>query len=146
MKAVVQRVASAEVQANAETVAAIGQGLLALVGIQASDSERECSWMAQKLLNLRIFDDEERKLNRSVMDVGGELLLVSNFTVCGDARHGRRPEFTDAADFDEGKTLFKNLVAEAQQIYPRTLAGAYGRLMRVSLVNDGPVTLVVASP
>ncbi|MEW5882915.1 MAG: D-aminoacyl-tRNA deacylase [Armatimonadota bacterium] len=146
MKAVVQRVASAEVQASGETVAAIGHGLLALVGIQTSDTQQECAWLAKKLLNLRIFDDQEGKLNQSVMDVGGELLLVSNFTVCGDARRGRRPEFTDAAGYQEGKALFETLVAEARQLYSRTQAGAYGSHMRVSLVNDGPVTLVLASP
>ncbi len=146
MKAVVQRVASAEVQASGETVAAIGHGLLALVGIQASDTPQECAWLVKKLLNLRVFDDEEGKLNRSVMDVDGELLLVSNFTVCGDARRGRRPEFTDAAGYQEGKALFETLVAEARQAHSRTQAGAYGSHTRVSLVNDGPVTLVLASP
>jgi D-tyrosyl-tRNA(Tyr) deacylase len=146
MKAVVQRVASAEVQVSGKTVAAIANGLVALVGIQKSDSQHECAWMASKLLNLRIFDDEEGKLNRSVMDVGGEVLLVSNFTVCGDARRGRRPEFTGAAGFEEGKAMFEYLVRAAQQIYPRTLSGEYGSHMLVSLVNDGPVTLVLASP
>lgn len=146
MKAVVQRVASAEVRTSGKTVAAISRGLVALVGIQKSDSERECVWMAEKLLNLRIFDDEEGKLNRSVIDVSGELLIVSNFTVCGDARRGRRPEFTEAAGFEEGRTLFESLVSNAQQIYPRTLSGAYGCHMFVSLVNDGPVTLFLVSP
>lgn len=146
MRVVVQRVSSAEVKANGARVAAIGYGILALVGIYASDTERECEWMAEKLLNLRIFDDEQGKLNRSVMDVGGDALLVSNFTVCGDARRGRRPEFTQAASFDDGRALFERLVQVAQRIYARVQVGAYGKQMQVSLVNDGPVTLVITSP
>lgn len=146
MKAVVQRVASGEVRTGGKTVVAISRGLVALVGIQKSDSQRECAWMAEKLLNLRVFDDEEGKLNRSVIDISGELLLVSNFTVCGDARQGRRPEFTEAAGFEEGRILFEALVSAAQRIYPQTLSGIYGSHMLVSLVNDGPVTLFLASP
>lgn len=146
MRAVVQRVLSAEVYVGEARLAAIGQGLLALVGIHTTDGARECAWMASKLLNLRIFDDDEGKLNKSVMDVGGGVLLVSNFTVCGEAKQGRRPEFTGAAGFEAGKALFEQVVREARKAYARVEVGAYGERMRVSLVNDGPVTLVLASP
>ena len=138
MRAVVQRVSSASVTVDGEPVASIGRGLLVLLGVRAGDGEAEADRIAAKLEALRIFEDDDGKMNLSVRDVGGELLVVSNFTLYGDARKGNRPSFVDAARPEEAEPLVERV---------RTALGAqggrFGARMAVELVNDGPVTLVI---
>jgi len=138
MRAVVQRVSSASVTAEGERIASIGPGLLVLLGIHEADDETSAQRMVDKLLALRIFEDDAGKMNRSVADAGGEVLCVSNFTVYGDTRRGNRPSFTAAARPERANELYE-LVRERLGAQ----GGAFGAHMRVELVNDGPVTLVV---
>lgn len=138
MRAVVQRVASASVSVDSQRIATIGLGLLVLLGIQDSDDETKARRMAAKLLALRIFEDDDGRMNRSVGDSGGAVLCVSNFTVYGDTRRGNRPSFTDAAGPERAEKLYE-LVREELGAE----GGSFGAHMLVELVNDGPVTLVV---
>ena len=138
MRAVVQRVASASVAVDGDRIAQIGSGLLVLLGIREGDDEATAQRMAEKLLALRIFEDDDGRMNRSVEDAGGAILCVSNFTVYGDARRGNRPSFTDAARPERANELYE-LVRERLGAQ----GGAFGAHMHVELVNDGPVTLVV---
>ena len=138
MRALVQRVAESAVSVDGREVARIGPGLLVLLGVRRGDTEAQADRLARKLLALRIFEDEEGRMNRSLADAGGEMLCVSQFTLYGDARKGNRPSFVDAAP-----------PAEAEPLYERVRAalgaqgGIFGARMRVSLVNDGPVTLLL---
>ena len=138
MRALVQRVSEAAVEVGGEQIAAIGPGLLVLLGVARADTEQEADRIARKLLALRIFEDEEGRMNRSVADVGGEILCVSQFTLCGDTRKGNRPSCVDAAP-----------PAGAERLYERVRevlgarGGRFGSHMSVRLVNDGPVTLLV---
>ena len=138
MRAVVQRVASASVSVDGEVVAAVGPGLLVLVGVRAGDAEEAADRLARKVRALRVFEDDEGRMNLSVDDVGGEILCVSNFTLYGDVRKGNRPSFVDAARPEEAEPLYERVRAglDAQ-------GGRFGARMSVSLVNDGPVTLIV---
>ena len=138
MRAVVQRVARAAVAVDGDEIARIGPGLLVLLGIHESDDEAKAQRMADKLLALRIFEDDDGRMNRSVGDVSGAVLCVSNFTVYGDARRGNRPSFTEAARPERAEELYE-LVREKLGAE----AGSFGAHMHVELVNDGPVTLVV---
>jgi D-tyrosyl-tRNA(Tyr) deacylase len=138
MRAVVQRVASAAVSVDGDEIARIGNGLLVLLGVHQQDDEATAARMADKLRALRIFADDEGRMNRSVGDVGGEVLCVSNFTVYGDTRRGNRPSFTDAARPERAEELYE-IVRERLGAD----GGAFGAHMHVELVNDGPVTLVV---
>lgn len=142
MRVLVQRVARASVTVNGQTVAAIGRGLLLLAGIRAGDTEAALEWMANKCAALRIFADESGKMNRSVLDIGGEVLAVSQFTLYGDAQGGNRPGFTDAARPEVAKPLFERFVAMlAQKLGKPVPTGRFGADMQVELVNDGPVTI-----
>jgi D-tyrosyl-tRNA(Tyr) deacylase len=138
MRALVQRVSSASVSAEGERIAQIGSGLLVLLGVRNGDGEREADWIVRKLRALRVFEDDEGRMNLSVEDVNGAILCVSQFTLYGDARRGNRPSFVDAAP-----------PAEAEPLYERVRdglgaqGGRFGARMQVELVNDGPVTLVV---
>jgi D-tyrosyl-tRNA(Tyr) deacylase len=134
----VQRVASARVSVDGEEVAAIGRGLLVLLGVRDGDTEEQADWIARKLLALRIFGDADGKMNLSVEDVGGELLCVSQFTLYGDARKGNRPSFVQAAAPEEAERLYER-VRKATG----AKGGRFGAKMAVELVNDGPVTLLV---
>jgi D-aminoacyl-tRNA deacylase len=138
VRAIVQRVGSASVSVDGERIAGIGPGLLVLLGVRQGDGPDEADRMARKLLALRVFDDTEGKMNRSLADAGGEILCVSNFTVYGDVRKGNRPSFVDAAPPEEAEALYErvrgSLGAEG---------GRFGARMAVELVNDGPVTLLV---
>lgn len=144
MRVVVQRVTQSAVSVAGETVGSIGQGLLVLVGIKEGDSEDEARWMAAKVANLRIFEDEQQRFNRSLLDVGGAALVVSQFTLYGDAQRGRRPSFSDAAAPAVAEPLIERFclllreagVAEVQ-------SGRFGAYMQVALVNDGPVTILL---
>lgn len=142
MRVLVQRVSSASVSVSGERIAAIGTGLLLLVGIRTGDTETELAWMAQKCASLRIFADEAGKLNKSVADVRGEILAVSQFTLYGDASGGNRPGFTEAARPEAAQPLFDKFVAMlAQKIGKPVPTGRFGADMQVELVNDGPVTI-----
>lgn len=139
-----QRVAEASVGVDGEVVGAIGHGLLVLVGFVPGDDRDTTAWMSNKLVNLRIFADAEGRMNRSLADVGGEVLVVSQFTLYGDARKGRRPSFVRAARPEVAIPLYEGFVAELEARLPgRVRRGRFGAEMQVALVNDGPVTLVV---
>jgi D-tyrosyl-tRNA(Tyr) deacylase len=140
MRAVVQRVSSASVTVDGERVSGIGPGLLVLLGVRKGDGPEEADRLVRKLLALRIFKDDEERMNLSVQDVGGELLCVSQFTLYGDARRGNRPSFVDAAPGDEAEPLYER-VREGLGAQ----GGRFGARMEVALVNDGPVTLIVES-
>jgi D-tyrosyl-tRNA(Tyr) deacylase len=145
MRAVVQRVDHAAVEVAGHEIARIGRGLLALVGFHRHDSREDLQWMAKKLAELRVFSDEEGKLNLSLLDVGGELLLVSQFTVYGDCRKGRRPSYTNAAPPAEAESLYSQFLEMAQSWIPGTQSGRFQAMMNVSLLNAGPVTLILDS-
>jgi D-tyrosyl-tRNA(Tyr) deacylase len=138
MRAVVQRVSSASVAVDGEVVASIGLGLLVLLGVRAGDGEAEADKLAAKLEALRVFEDAEGKMNLSVREVDGELLVVSNFTLYGDTRKGNRPSFVDAARPEEAEPLVEHVRAALD-----AEGGRFGARMAVELVNDGPVTLVI---
>jgi D-aminoacyl-tRNA deacylase len=140
MRAVVQRVSSASVSVGEGEVAAIGAGLLVLLGVRRGDGEAEADRLARKLLALRIFEDEHGRMNRSVTDVGGELLCVSQFTLYGDARGGNRPSFVEAAPPEEAEPLYERVLGALG-----AEGGRFGARMAVALVNDGPVTLLLES-
>lgn len=141
MRALVQRVSRAEVRIGERTAGAIGAGLLVLVGFTHGDSEEHLAWMADKLLGLRIFADADDKMNLSVVDAGGALLVVSQFTLYGDAAKGRRPSFVDAARPEAAIPLYEKFVATLRDRGVRVETGEFGAMMQVELVNDGPVTL-----
>jgi D-aminoacyl-tRNA deacylase len=143
MRLVLQRVSSAAVHIDGEVSGEIGHGLLLLAGFREGDGEEELAWMAKKVLGLRIFADDEGKMNRSVEDVGGGLLVVSQFTLYGDARKGRRPSFVDAAPPDIAIPLYERFVEMLAGSGLRVETGEFGAMMDVSLVNDGPVTLIL---
>ncbi len=143
MRVVLQRVARAAVAVDGRPVATIGRGLVALVGFTHSDDASAPDWMAEKIAGLRIFADADGKMNRSVTDVGGAVLVVSQFTLYGDARKGRRPSFVDAAPPDAAVPLYERFVAALQAQGVAVATGVFGALMAVELVNDGPVTLVL---
>jgi len=143
MRAVIQRVSQASVTVKGRVVGAIQRGLVILVGVRAGDTESEAQWMASKIATLRIFDDDEGKLNRSVQDVGGSALVVSQFTLYGDARKGRRPSYTEAAPPDVAEPLIRRLVEllEAEGVPVQT--GVFRAHMLVEIHNDGPVTILL---
>lgn len=144
MRIVVQRVREASVSVDGETVGAIGPGLVVLVGFTADDDPERACWMADKVANLRIFSDEAGRMNRSVLDVSGELLAVSQFTLYGDATKGRRPSFIRAARPEVAIPLYESFLAELRELLPGAVqSGRFGAAMEVALVNDGPVTLVI---
>jgi D-tyrosyl-tRNA(Tyr) deacylase len=145
MRCVVQRVTEASVTVNGETAGAVGPGLMVLIGVSAEDTDADLKYMAEKVPNLRIFDDENGVMNRSVIDTGGSILAVSQFTLYGDARGGRRPSYIRAAKPDEANALYERLVAawRAKGIHVET--GRFRTEMKVSLVNDGPVTILLDS-
>ena len=147
MKAVVQRVRSATLDVNSERVASIETGLVILAGIAAEDGARDLKWMAEKVVNLRIFEDDAGKMNRSLLDVGGDILLVPNFTVAGDCRTGRRPSFTTAKHPDDAGPMFDQFVELVRGYEGITIErGVFGEDMLVTIGNDGPITLIVESP
>jgi D-tyrosyl-tRNA(Tyr) deacylase len=141
MKAVVQRVAGARVDIAGQTVGAIGAGLLVLLCAERGDADALADRMLAKILKLRIFSDEAGKMNRSLQDIGGGLLVVSQFTLAADVSGGNRPSFTQAAAPDEGRRLYDYFVAQARAAHPVVATGEFGADMQVHLVNDGPVTI-----
>ena len=144
MRAVIQRVSSARVTVAGDTTGEIGPGLLVLLGIHPADTAADGQWLAEKLVRLRIFEDDAGQMNRSVQDLDGGMLVVSQFTLFASTRKGTRPSFNDAAKPDLAIPLYEQFVAQAAAALGRPVAtGRFGALMQVSLVNDGPVTLVI---
>jgi D-tyrosyl-tRNA(Tyr) deacylase len=145
MRAVVQRVHHARVVVDGETVGAIGPGLLVLLGVERSDTIERARWLADKILGLRVFNDADGKMNLDVAEVGGAVLVVSQFTLYGDCRKGRRPSFIDAAPPEIAIPLYEAFVDAVKALGIPTATGRFGAMMQVELVNDGPVTLIVDS-
>jgi len=141
MRVLVQRVSRAEVRVGGRVAGAIGRGLLLLVGLTHADTEAQLAWMAEKVTGLRLFGDADGKMNLGVEDVDGALLVVSQFTLYGDAQKGRRPSFVDAARPEQAIPLYERFVAMLRERGTRVETGEFGAMMDVELVNDGPVTL-----
>lgn len=146
MRVVVQRVAHASVTIEGEVVGKIDRGLLVLVGINKTDGDAQINFLADKLVNLRIFPDNADKMNRSLLDMGGEFLVVSQFTLYGDCRKGRRPSFVDAAGPDHAIPIYERFIAKLRESGLKVESGRFGANMQVDLRNDGPVTLIIDSP
>jgi D-aminoacyl-tRNA deacylase len=145
VRAVVQRARWARVKVGEELVGEIGPGLLVLLGAAAGDGEQDVEYTATKVVNLRIFEDEEQNMNRSLLDVGGELLVVSQFTLCGDCRKGRRPSFIDALEPVAAERLCELFVERCRLAGPRVATGRFRAMMDVELCNAGPVTMLIDS-
>ncbi len=146
MRTVLQRVKRCVVTIDGRVVGAIGPGLLVLLGVHRSDTEAEVDWLLNKVLGLRIFADEQGKMNRSLLDTGGALIIVSQFTLYGDARRGRRPGFDEAAPPAIAIPLYESFVAKARAQVGQVATGEFGAMMDVELVNDGPVTILIDTP
>ena len=145
MRAVLQRVTRAAVRAGGGTVGEMGRGALVLLGVARDDSEADAVYLAEKIAALRIFDDAEGRMNLSLAEAGGGLLVISQFTLYGDTRRGRRPSWIEAAPPEEAARLYEFFVAEARKRVGRVETGSFGATMEVELVNDGPVTLLLDS-
>ncbi|SMP18786.1 D-aminoacyl-tRNA deacylase [Chryseobacterium profundimaris] len=145
MKVVIQRVSESHVKVDGNIVGQIGKGLMLLVGIDENDTETDADWLVQKILNLRIFGDENGKLNLSVQDIKGEILCISQFTLIADYKKGNRPSFIKAAKPDKAIPLFDYFKEEISKSGLKTESGIFGADMKVSLINDGPVTIVMDS-
>jgi D-tyrosyl-tRNA(Tyr) deacylase len=145
MRVVLQRVTQARVAVAGDITGEIGAGLLALLGVAKNDSEADADFLVEKIVNLRIFADEDQKMNRSLLDSGGALLVVSQFTLYGDCRKGRRPSFDLAAPAEQARSLYEYFVTKAQETGIRVETGVFQASMAVSLINDGPVTLLLES-
>ncbi len=145
MRALIQRVTHARVVVDGEIVGEIGHGLLVLLGITHADSPEQAQWLAEKVASLRIFADDEGKMNRDLSEAGGAMLIVSQFTLYGDVRKGRRPSFIEAAGPDIAIPLYEAFINAVKALGIPTATGRFGAMMQVELVNDGPVTLMVES-
>lgn len=143
MRILLQRVSQASVSVTGEKIAQIEHGLLLLVGITHGDSETQAEWLAEKVANLRVFEDEQGKMNRSILDIGGAALVISQFTLYGDARKGRRPAFVDAADPEVARGLVNRYADALRAFGVAVQTGQFGAHMQVALTNDGPVTLLL---
>ncbi len=143
MKAVIQRVSTASVTVEHAVVGRIGAGILVLLGVEKGDNEAAADWLAEKIVALRIFEDEQGKMNRSLQETGGSLLVVSQFTLAGNCAKGRRPSFDTAAPPQEGKRLYDYFVEAAQKLAVPVETGIFQADMQVALVNDGPVTFIL---
>ena len=140
MRALVQRVSKANIKVNEKNISSINKGLLVLLGIQDTDDESDITWLSNKIIKMRIFEDDNRKMNQSIEDIGGELLIVSQFTLYASTKKGNRPSFINAAHPDKALPIYPTFVSECnKQISTQT--GKFGAMMQVGLVNDGPVTI-----
>lgn len=145
MKIVIQRVSESHVKVDGKTVGEIGKGFMLLVGIDENDSTTDADWLVQKILNLRVFGDDEGKLNLSIVDISGEILCISQFTLISDYKKGNRPSFIKAAKPDKAIPLFDYFKEQISKSGLKTESGIFGADMKVSLINDGPVTIVMDS-
>lgn len=145
MRAVIQRVAHADVVVDGKTVGACGKGYMILLGVADGDTEAEAEMLCRKILNLRIFPDDAGKMNRSILDIDGEMLIISQFTLLANYRHGNRPDFLASAKPDEANRLYEYFKSLAAQSVRRVESGIFGAHMEVSLMNEGPVTIVMDS-
>ena len=145
VRAVVQRVSEASVRVDGAAVGRIGRGLAVLLGVSRDDEERDAEYLADKVLNLRVFPDDEGQMNRSVLDVGGGILVVSQFTLLGDVRKGRRPSYADAAPPEEADRLYEHFVERLRPSGLEVATGVFRAMMDVALVNQGPVTILLDS-
>ena len=145
MRAVLQRVTRASVRVGGETVGEIGAGFLVLLGIARDDTEQDARYTLEKIVGLRVFEDEEGRMNSSLAETGGALIVVSQFTLYGDARRGRRPSWSDAAPPESAEALYEFFVREARRVVTRVETGSFRCMMEVELVNDGPVTILLDS-
>ena len=145
MRAIVQRVKSSKVEVDGKIVGKIGPGLNVLLGVEKGDTGRDLDWMLEKVLNLRVFADEEDRMNRSLLDVAGELLVVSQFTLLGDCRRGRRPSYTAAAGPEEANRLYGTFCSKARDRGVTVAEGVFRAMMDVHILNDGPVTILLDS-
>lgn len=143
MRALIQRVSEAAVVVDGQTVGQIGRGFCVLVGVTHSDTNRQADWLAQKIVGLRIFEDNAGKMNRSLADVEGELLVISQFTLYGDTQRGRRPSFIEAARPEQSEPLYEYFCDQLETAGFRVATGIFGAEMQVYIVNDGPVTLML---
>lgn len=145
MKAVIQRVDSASVSIDGIEISRIGAGLLVLLGVEKGDGEKDADFLLDKMIHLRIFEDDEGKMNLSLLDVSGELLVVSQFTLLADCRKGRRPSFTDAAEPATATKLYEYMLSKAREKVTKVGQGQFQAMMKVGLVNHGPVTILLDS-
>ncbi|HET6489832.1 MAG TPA: D-aminoacyl-tRNA deacylase [Syntrophales bacterium] len=145
MKAVIQRVDSASVRIDGNEISRIGVGLLVLLGVEKGDGEKDADFLLDKIIQLRIFEDGEGKMNLSLLDISGELLVVSQFTLLADCRKGRRPSFTDAAEPELAIRLYEYMLSKAREKVTTVAQGRFQAMMKVGLVNDGPVTILLDS-
>jgi D-tyrosyl-tRNA(Tyr) deacylase len=146
MRAVVQRVQQSSVKVDDQMVGQIGSGLLVLLGIAKNDGIKDVDYLVNKIIHLRIFEDANGKMNRSLLDTGGELLAVSQFTLLADCRKGRRPSFIEAAEPEKATELYQTFVDRVRNHGIRVQTGRFGAMMAVALINDGPVTIIIESP
>ena len=145
MRAVIQRVKESSVAVDNKIIGRIGRGLMVLLGVAKEDTVREADYLADKIVNLRVFEDETGKMNRSLLETGAAMLVVSQFTLLGDCRKGRRPSYINAAGPDEANVLYEYFVRQVKQKGIQVQTGQFRAMMDVSLINDGPVTLIVES-
>ena len=145
MRAVIQRVTGASVEVDGTEIGRCGRGVMVLLGISPDDGDAQAQWLADKVANLRIFPDDEDKMNRSLVDIEGEALVVSQFTLYGDARKGRRPSFIRAAEGPEAEAVYEKVVSNLRALGITCGTGEFGAMMNVSLVNEGPVTILLDS-
>jgi len=145
MRLVIQRVSQAKVTVQGKEVGAIGPGLCLFLGVAKGDTEEDSTYLVQKSVELRIFEDDEGKFNRTLLDMGGEILVVSQFTLYGDCTKGRRPSFSHAASPEEAERLYQQFVQKLREKVPRVATGQFQAKMEVSLVNSGPVTFIIDS-
>ena len=145
MKAVIQRVKNASVAVDGKTCGAINDGILVLLGVCDEDTDADIKWLADKIIGLRIFEDENEKMNFSLADIGGELLIVSQFTLFGNCKKGRRPDFTAAGKPDFAKEMYLKFIDYCKTSVEKVECGIFGADMKVNLLNDGPVTLIIDS-
>ena len=143
MRIVVQRVSEAAVEVDGENIASIGRGIVILAAFRKGDTEKELDWIARKVLEMRIFEDDEGKMNRSLIEVSGDVLVVSQFTLYGNCDKGRRPDYTSSASSSEAMILYRKFIEIIGGYYPRVSEGEFGAHMKVRIVNDGPVTLLL---
>ena len=146
MRAVLQRVTEARVEVAGQIVGEIGAGLLVLLAVARDDATDDADYLGEKIANLRIFDDDDGKMNRSLLDTRGSMLVVSQFTLYGDARRGRRPSYSDAAEPDKANQLYEYFVDRVRRLGLKVETGVFQAMMKVTLTNDGPVTILIDSP